>query len=133
MRFYEVEAKRILAKHGIPVVKGTLAESAADADRAASELGCPVVLKAQLIYPGKTEVSKTAQTPADARKAAQALLGLEVGGRKPRGVLVESRAANGREYCVSFTYDGVRKLPVMIAGATASTDIDAAATAAPDR
>ena len=43
MRFYEVGAKRILAKQGIPVVLGSVAQSAADAECIASELGGPVV------------------------------------------------------------------------------------------
>jgi succinyl-CoA synthetase beta subunit/citryl-CoA synthetase large subunit len=133
MRFYEFEAKRILAKHGIPVVTGSLAQTAADAERIATELGGPVVVKAQAIYPGKTEVVKAASTPAEARKAADTLVKLEIGGRKVKGVLVESRAPAASEYCISFTYDGVAKLPVMIAGATACDNIDAAASAAPDK
>ncbi len=133
MRFYEFEAKRILAKHGIPVVKGSLAQAAADAERVATELGGPVVVKAQAIYPGKTEVTKAAQSPAEARKHADALLKVEIGGRKMKGVLVESRAPAASEYCISFTYDGVAKLPVMIAGAMACDNIDAAASATPDK
>ncbi len=133
MRFYEFEAKRILAKHGIPVVKGSLVQTAADAERIATELGGPVVVKAQAIYPGKTEVVKAAQSPAEARKHAETLLDLAIGGRKMKGVLVESRAPALSEYCISFTYDGVAKLPVMIAGATACENIDAAASAAPDK
>jgi succinyl-CoA synthetase beta subunit/citryl-CoA synthetase large subunit len=133
MRFYEFEAKRILAKHGIPVVKGSLAQTAADAERIATELGGPVVVKAQAIYPGKTEVVKAAAGPAEARKAAETLIKLEIGGRRVKGVLVESRAPAASEYCISFTYDGVAKLPVMIAGATACDNIDAAASAAPDK
>jgi succinyl-CoA synthetase beta subunit/citryl-CoA synthetase large subunit len=131
MRFYEFEAKRILAKHGIPIVKGAVAQSSADAERIASELGGPVILKAQAIYPGKTEVTKIAPSPGEARKQADALLRLEVGGRKNKGVLVETRAAGTAEYCISFTYDGVAKKPVMIAAAMACENIDAAATADP--
>ena len=104
MRFYEVEAKRILAKQGIPVVKGSVAGSPADAERIATELGGPVVLKAQVLYPGKTEVTRNASSPADARKAAEELARLEVGGRKPKGVLVEGRGPVSKEFSVSFTY-----------------------------
>ena len=49
MRFYEFEAKRLLAKHGIPIPESRAAESAADAERAASAIGYPVLLKAQVL------------------------------------------------------------------------------------
>ena len=51
MRFYEFEAKRVLAKHGIPVPQSGIAHTAADAQRLATEIGCPVVVKAQVISP----------------------------------------------------------------------------------
>ncbi len=41
----EVEAKRILAKAGVPVVDERLATSAAEAGRAAAEIGFPVAMK----------------------------------------------------------------------------------------
>jgi succinyl-CoA synthetase beta subunit len=44
MRFYEFEAKRLLGKHGIPVPQSGTANTATDAERLASEIGCPVVV-----------------------------------------------------------------------------------------
>ncbi len=134
MRFYEFEAKRILAKHGIPIVKGAVAQTAAEAERHAAELGVPVVLKAQVLYPGKAkaEITKTAQSAADARTHAEALLKLSIGGRAPKGVLIEKANAGAKEYCVSMTYDGVRKLPVMVAGATRVDDVEDAIVKHPD-
>src|SRR5690242_18417599 len=101
MRFYEVEAKRILAKQGIPVVKGAIAATASEAERVASEAGGPVVLKAQVLYPGKTDVTRRASSAGEARTAADELLRLEIGGRKPKGVLVEGRGPVSKELCVS--------------------------------
>ena len=49
MRFYEWEAKKLLAKHGVASVPGKLAIGAADAAGIASELGGAVVVKAQVI------------------------------------------------------------------------------------
>ena len=41
MRFYEFEAKRVLARHGVPTPPGATAPTAADAEKLAAELGCP--------------------------------------------------------------------------------------------
>ena len=65
MRFYEFEAKRLLGKHGIPVPESGIAQTAAEAEKLASELGCPVVLKAQVLSPAalqgrRREVRRTA-------------------------------------------------------------------------
>ncbi|MGH7858159.1 MAG: ATP-grasp domain-containing protein, partial [Candidatus Binatia bacterium] len=117
MRFYEFEARKLLAKYGVPVPRSGIAATAGDAERIASEIGCPVALKAQVISPRALKAGgvKTAGTPAEARRVAEQLLGLDDGGREPRGVLVEKRPAVSKEYSLAVTYDGSRKLPVMAA------------------
>jgi succinyl-CoA synthetase beta subunit/citryl-CoA synthetase large subunit len=116
MQFYEFEAKRVLKKHGIPVPPGGNAATAADAERLAAEIGAPVQLKAQVIARGfkASDLLKAADTPAKAKSEAERLLGLDDGGRKPGGVLVEKKISGSKEYSVAVTYDGVRKLPVMM-------------------
>jgi succinyl-CoA synthetase beta subunit/citryl-CoA synthetase large subunit len=118
MRFYESEAKRVLGKHGIPVPRGGIAQTAADAERVAAEVGCPVFLKAQVLSPGAIKASgvRTADSPAAAKREAEQLLQIEDGGRKPKGILVEKKAAATHEYSLAVTYDGIRKLPVIVAG-----------------
>jgi len=117
MRFYEIEAKKLLAKRGIPVGKSGMAETASDAERIAAELGCPVTLRAQVISPAalKAGAVKSAENPAQARAEAQRLLQIDDGGRKPRGVTVEKEVAASQSYSLSVTYDGTRKRPVMAA------------------
>ena len=113
MRFYESETKRILAKHGIAVPKSGVAKTAEEAERLASELGAPVVLKAQMLAHGKArhDTVKTADSPASAKQIAASLLALDDGGRKPAGLLVEKRPAAVDEYTLAFTYDGTAKHP----------------------
>jgi succinyl-CoA synthetase beta subunit/citryl-CoA synthetase large subunit len=133
MRLYEFEAKRLLAKHGIPVPQGGLAATAAEAERLAAEIGSPVVVKAQtLSRRGDAEAVKTADNPAGAREAAQRLLRLDDGGRAPRGVLVERKTIGGRTLGLAVTYDGIRKLPVMAASATGG-NVEEVAERHPDR
>src|SRR5205085_2803371 len=132
MRFYESEAKKLLAKHGVGSVSGKVAASAADAERAASELGGSVILKAEVISPAafKAGAVKSAANATEARQAAEALLKLDDGGRKPAGILVEKKIA--ASYSLAFTYDGARKLPVMAASSEIG-NIETIADEHPDR
>jgi succinyl-CoA synthetase beta subunit/citryl-CoA synthetase large subunit len=134
MRFYELEAKKILAKHGVPTPKGAVAATPDDAGRIAGEIGCPVALKAQVLSPAaiKAAAAKSAKSPEEARKIAAGLFAIEDGGRKPKGVLVEARPAAVAEFSLAFTYDGTRKLPV-IAAAGRSGSIEEIADADPER
>lgn len=117
MRFYEFEAKRLLGKHGIPVPQSGVAKSAAEAEKIAAQIGCPVMVKAQVLSPAalKAGAAKPADSPAQAKKAAAELLELDDGGRKPKGVLVEKRPQGTKEYSLAVTYDGIAKKPVVIA------------------
>ena len=91
MRFYEYEAKALFARHGIPLLKGRVAKTAAEARAAAAEIGRPVVVKSQVLSGGRMKAGgvKFADDPAAAEQAAQAILELEIKGQKPRGVLIE--------------------------------------------
>ncbi len=133
MRFYEFEAKQLLKKHGIPMVRGEVVQSAEEAKKAASEIGGPVVLKAQVIAPGLGAASiREAADPAAAKAAATELLALDDGGRKPRGLLVEARPVGEAVYSLSFTYDGTSKLPV-VAASNMAGKIDDLGNTHPDR
>ena len=52
MRFYEFEAKQLLKKHRIPLVQSELAKTADEAEKVASDIGGPLILKPQAIAPG---------------------------------------------------------------------------------
>ncbi|MFQ5477299.1 MAG: ATP-grasp domain-containing protein [Candidatus Binatia bacterium] len=135
MHFYEFEAKRLLVKHGIPVAESGTARTAEEAERLASEIGCPVVLKAQVLSRGRSEAGgvKFVDSPDQARREAEVILGLEMGGRKPVSVLVEKKHSFSAEYCVNVTYDAVQKLPVMIASDLGGSDMDETAEQHPER
>lgn len=133
MRFYEFEAKHILSKRGIPVAQGEVAKTADQAEKIASEIGCPVVLKAQVLSPAliKAGAVTSAATPAEAKQLAAKLLDLDDGGRKPNGVLVQAKPATAGEFSVAITYDGTAKKPLM-AAAPVSGNIEDIAEAQPD-
>jgi succinyl-CoA synthetase beta subunit/citryl-CoA synthetase large subunit len=134
MRFYEFEAKALFARHGIPLLKGRVAKTAAEARAAASEIAGPVVLKSQVLTGGRMKAGgvKFAGDPAAAEQAAAAILQLEIKGQKPRGVLVEQRVPVVQEYFAAVTWDGRRKLPVLIFSDMGGIDIEEVAEQHPD-
>jgi len=116
MRFYEFEAKQLLAKHRIPLVRSEVVHTADEAEQIASTIGGPVILKAQAIAPGLAAASmREAPDAASAKAAAAELLAIDDGGRKPKGLLVEARPTGEAVYSLSFTYDGTTKRPVVAA------------------
>src|SRR4029453_4874837 len=134
MRFYEYEAKALFARHGIPLLRGRVARTAAEAREAAAEIGRPVCLKSQVLTGGRMKAGgvKFADDPAAAATAADAILKLEIKGQKPRGVLVEERVPVVQEYFAAVTWDGRRKLPVLIFSDMGGIDIEEVAEKHPD-
>jgi len=79
VRFYEYEAKALFARHGIPLLKGKVVKSAAEARDATAEIGGPVVLKSQVLTGGRMKAGgvKFADDPATAGQHAEAILALQ--------------------------------------------------------
>jgi succinyl-CoA synthetase beta subunit len=92
------------------------------------------VIKSQVLTGGRMKAGgvKFADTPAEAEAHAEAILGLEIGGHRPRGVLVDSRVAVKQEYYAGVTWDGTRKRPVLIFSDMGGIDIEEVAETHPD-
>ncbi|MCH8065654.1 MAG: acetate--CoA ligase family protein, partial [Chloroflexi bacterium] len=126
MRFYEFEAKQLLAKQGVPTPAGGVAKTPEDAERIAADAGGAVVLKSQVLSGGRMKAGgvKFADTPAEAKAAAAEILALEISGQMPVGVLVEAKADIAQEYYLGVTYDAVAKQPVAIFSDMGGIDIE---------
>ena len=126
MRFYEFEAKQLLRRRGVPMPESHLARSAEDAERAASDLDGPVVLKSQVLSGGRMKAGgvKFAATPPEAKQAAAEILALEINGLAPAGVLVEQRRNVEQEYYVAVTWDTREKRPVIVFSDMGGIDIE---------
>jgi len=92
----EFESKQVLAAYGIPVAKTIIAESRADAVKAADEIGYPVVLKLYSeTITHKTDVGgvqlnlSTAEAVANAFDAIQTSVTAKVGAQHFQGVTVQ--------------------------------------------
>jgi succinyl-CoA synthetase beta subunit/citryl-CoA synthetase large subunit len=134
MRFYEFEAKALFARHGIPLLKGRVATTPAEAKQIAAEIAGPVVLKSQVLTGGRMKAGgvKFADAPAQAEAAAAAILALEIKGHKPRGVLVEEKVPVVQEYFAAITWDGRRKRPVIVFSDMGGIDIEEVAEKHPE-
>src|SRR5262245_49739148 len=126
MRFYEHESKALFARHGLPLGKRGLAKTAEDARRIAAEIGGAVVLKSQVLSGGRMKAGavKFAQSPDEAARLFDQILPIIVNGQRSTGVLVEAKSAVAQEYFAAVTWDGRRKLPVVIFSDMGGIDIE---------
>src|SRR5438270_11198808 len=134
MRFYEYEARAIVAQAGIPITKQVFAETPDEARRIAEQIGGPVVIKSQVLSGGRMKAGgvKFADSPDEAERHAEHILKLEIGGHMPRGVLVDDRAEVKHEYYAGVVWDGIRKRPVMLFSDMGGIDIEEVAEQHPD-
>jgi acyl-CoA synthetase (NDP forming) len=116
----EVEAKRVLASAGIPVVQERLAGSEAEAARCAGELGFPVVLKiASAHIPHKSEIGGVLvglQDESQVREGFRELMQRakdRAPGARLDGVVVARMAPRGVETILGVTRDPVFGAVVM--------------------
>src|SRR6478609_11572899 len=107
MNFEEHAAKSlILNAVGIPTLRGALCTTAAEAAVAATNIG-PCVIKAQVPAGkrGKAGGIKLARTPAEARDAAEKILGMRIGDYTVDRLLVEEQADIAREFYAAVLHD----------------------------
>ncbi len=133
MRFFEFEAREIVRRAGIPVTDFGFTRDAVEAGGIAARIGGPVVVKSQVLTGGRMKAGgiRFADTPAEAEREARAVLALEIGGHRPRGVLVDPRASVVREYYAGVVWDGIRKRPVMLFSDMGGIDIEEVAATHP--
>ncbi len=134
MRFYEYESRRILDRAGIPMSRHGFAKTAEEARQIAADIDEPVVIKSQVLTGGRMKAGgvKFADTPDEAAERAQEVLELKINGHMPRGVLVDSKAAIKQEYYAGVTFDGIRKLPIVIFSDMGGIDIEEVAEKHPE-
>src|SRR5262245_7419306 len=134
MRFYEYESKALFRKRGLPLARGRVVKSAAEARAAAAELGGPVVVKSQVLSGGRMKAGAVqfAETPDEAARKFEAVLPIVVKGERARAVLVEEKCPVANEYFASVTWDGRRKLPVLLFSDLGGIDIEEVASRHPE-
>ncbi|MEA2249960.1 MAG: succinyl-CoA synthetase beta subunit [Solirubrobacteraceae bacterium] len=134
MRFFEYEAREIVKRAGIPVTEFGFATTPQEAHEVAARIGGPVVIKSQVLTGGRMKAGgvQFADTPDEAAEKAEHVLGLEINGHVPRGVLVDPKATVKQEYYAGVVWDGTRKRPVMLFSDMGGIDIEEVAASHPD-
>lgn len=132
MNFEEHAAKGLLAAAGITVPRSLLATEPEQAAAAQRAIG-PAVVKAQVPAGkrGKAGGVRTVDDPQQARSAARAILGMEIGGYRVERVLVEGRATVERELYAAVLSDPVSKGPLLLFSVLGGMDIEEAAARDP--
>jgi succinyl-CoA synthetase beta subunit len=134
MRFYEYESKELFARHGLPLGERRVVTSAEEARAAAHHIGCPVVLKSQVLSGGRMKAGAVlfADNPDEAAEHFETIMPIVVKGQDARSILVESKSSIAQEYYVGITWDGRRKLPVLIFSDMGGIDIEEVAEKHPE-
>ena len=90
MDLFEYQAKELFAKHQVPTTPGRVTTTAADAKVIATEIGRPVMVKAQVKAGGRGKAGgvKYAATPEEAFTYASNILGLDIKGHILKKLLV---------------------------------------------
>ena len=141
MKIHEYQAKAILAKYGVPVPRGEVARSPAEAAAAAGRIGGTVVVKAQIHAGGRGKAGgiRLAADPAEAAEAAGRMLGVKLvthqtgpEGRVVERVLVEQTLPIERELYLGIVLDRSQSRLVVMASASGGMDIEEVAARTPD-
>jgi succinyl-CoA synthetase beta subunit len=147
MKIHEYQGKQIFARYGIPIPKGYPATSVEDAAKAAERLieetkSNVVVIKAQIHAGGRGKGGgvKVVKGAADARAAAEKLLGMQLvthqtgaEGQKVRRLYVEQGLDIARELYLGLVVDREKRRIALMASTEGGVEIEKVAEATPEK
>ena len=142
MNVHEYQAKEILARFGVAVPEGQLAESAEEARRIAESLGGRVVVKAQVHAGGRGKGGgiKLAADPDEAARHFAAIQGMTLvtpqtgaKGKVVRRVYVTRAVEIEHEYYLSVLVDRASARLLVMASAEGGVEIEKVAAETPEK
>jgi succinyl-CoA synthetase beta subunit len=157
MKIHEFQGKQLFRQYGVPVLKGTAVTSVDAAEKAARELGSPVVVvKSQIHAGGRGKGTvfadekmsakimdggvKVVKSPEAARDAAAKLLGNWLktiqtgeGCKQIKTLYVEDGCQIAKELYLSILMDRAAASPVLIASSEGGMDIEEVAHKTPGK
>jgi succinyl-CoA synthetase beta subunit len=143
VRIHEYQAKDLLRKFGVAVLRGRLALTPAEAEEAATALGTPIcAVKAQIHAGGRGKAGgvKLARSPEEARDHAEAMLGMmlrtaQTGpeGQRVSKVYVEEGCRIERELYLGMTLDRETGRVTVMASTEGGVDIEEVAAKHPEK
>lgn len=127
MDLHEYQAKACFSRFGIPVTCGEVATTPEEAERAATRLGLPAVVKAQVLVGGRGKAGgvKLCRSADEVSVAAGAILGMQIRGHTVRTVLVDPAVMIESELYLAVTDDRAAHRPLIMASVAGGMEIEA--------
>jgi succinyl-CoA synthetase beta subunit len=138
MKLQEYHAKRLLLAEMLPVPPYEVAETPAEARRAAESFLAAgpgkVVIKAQVLVGGRGKAGgvKLASSAEEAEQVASQILGMDIKGTTVRRVLVGPAADIVREYYLAVVLDRSSRRVMLMGSAEGGVEIEEVAAQNPD-
>jgi len=132
---YEYQARDLFEKHGVPVLRGIVAENPEQASQAAAELGTSVVaVKAQVKIGGRGKAGgvKIAKSPEEAAQHAEKILGMDIKGHTVHKVMIAEGADIAEEYYFSILLDRSERRYLVMCSREGGMDIETLAKERPE-
>jgi succinyl-CoA synthetase beta subunit len=135
LKLHEYQSKQVFAQYGIPVPKGEVAATPAEACAIAVRLGVPVVIKSQVLVGGRGKAGgiKVARTPDAAEQISAQILGMEIKGITVKKVLVDPAADIRKEIYLGMILDRGRRRVIVMASSEGGVDIEEVAARTPEK
>jgi len=143
MKIHEFQGKQLFKRYGLVVPEGRECKTVDEAVAAYEALPTDVcVVKAQIHAGGRGKGGgvKLVKSAAEAREAAQAILGMNLvthqtgpEGQKVRRLWVEEGSQIAKEYYVGIVIDREQQLPVMMASSEGGMEIEKVAAETPEK
>ena len=141
MNIHEFQSKEVFALYGIPVPRGIVATTPAEAKTATQELGGQSVVKAQIHAGGRGKSGgvQLVRSPGEAEEAAQRMLASNIvtpqtgpGGAPVEKLLIEELADIKQELYVALTIDRGHRGPAILVSTKGGMDIEEVAANNPE-
>ena len=134
MDLFEYQARDIFEKYDVPVLKGLIADTPEQAQKAAEQIGGTVVVKAQVKIGGRGKAGgvKVAHTPEEAKQAAEKILGLDIKGHVVKRVMIAQGAKIAKEFYFSVLLDRSNRTFLALCSVEGGMDIEQLAEERPE-
>lgn len=135
MKIHEYQARQLFEERHIPIPRGSLCKTADDVRTAASNIGRPVVVKAQILVAGRGKAGgvKLASTAQEAYEVAKEMIGSTIKGIKVDSVLVVEAETPKSELYIGFTIDRSKRRVTLIASSDGGVDLEELAKTSPEK
>jgi len=135
LNLHEYQSKRIFAQYGIPIPKGEVATTPAEARTIATQLGGPVVIKSQVLVGGRGKAGgiKVAKSADEAETLANQILGMDIKGLTVKRVLVDEAANIATEIYLGAVLDRAQRRVILMASSEGGVEIEEVAKQTPEK